>query len=127
MRLSRLRGRKIVDHVLRKGMLWKGKHMSVRFLMGAPRHPHVDQTKGLYTGLVASTKLDASAVKRNRMRRRCREAFRITVKNLPDRSPVKLLILPRSSSLTCTFGELLTDAEKLLQYLPSWQSKTIRQ
>lgn len=124
MKLSRLRGRKIVDHLLRKGTVWKGKHMSVRYLHGAPRHPAANPTKGVYIGTLVSAKLDKSAVKRNRMRRRTREALRITLLPLPERSPVQLLILPRSSSLSCTFSELLAETKEFLSVLGPWQPKT---
>lgn len=80
MRLSRLRGRKVCENVLRKGMVWRGKTMHVRFLLGTPRHPHADpRVPSVYIGTIASSKLDKSAVKRNRMRRRVREAWRIVL------------------------------------------------
>src|SRR3990167_4079426 len=124
MKLSRLRGRKIVDQVLRKGNVWKGRHMSIRFLVGAPRHPAANQTKGVYIGTLVSAKLDKSAVKRSRMRRRTREALRTTLLSSPERPPVQLLILPRSSSLSCTFPELLQDIGAFLSVLDTWQPKT---
>ncbi|HLD71100.1 MAG TPA: ribonuclease P protein component [Candidatus Peribacteraceae bacterium] len=124
MKLSRLRGRKIVDQVLRKGNVWKGRHMSIRFVFGAPRHPAANVTKGVYMGTLVSAKLDKSAVKRNRMRRRVREALRTTILSSPERPPVQLLILPRSSTLSCTFPELLKDITGFLSVLDSWPQKT---
>lgn len=124
MKLMRLRGRKICDHLMRKGSVWKGKHLSVRFLPSAPKHPAVNPSlSALYIGTVASTKLDKSAVKRNRMRRRCREAFRITLKETEKSGVAQLLILPRSSSLTCAFPELVSDVRAFLSVLPSWPNK----
>lgn len=80
MKLEHLRGRKICDRVIRKGKMWRGKTMIIRWMPGAPFHPAADKSKcALYVGTLASTKLDKSAVKRNRMRRRCREALRIAV------------------------------------------------
>lgn len=118
MKLLRLRGRKICDHLMRKGASWKGKHMTIRFLTTAPRHPSVDPTKpGIYIGTVASAKLDKSAVKRNRMRRRCREAFRVAVKEVEKPVTAQLLILPRSSSLTCAFPEISSDVRAFLSVL----------
>lgn len=150
MLLLRLSGRKICERVKSKGYLWKGKHFFVRFLSGAPRNlAATPSSAGIYVGTLTSTKLHKSAVKRNRMRRRCREALRLTLRecalprenvtghwSLVNRStgqqvgdqrpstsrPVtsfQLLLLPRSSSLSADFGELLQDAEHLLASLSS--------
>ncbi|MDD5055327.1 MAG: ribonuclease P protein component [Candidatus Peribacteraceae bacterium] len=143
MLLLRLSGRKVCERVKTKGYLWKGKHFFVRFLSGAPRNlPIAPACAGIYVGTLTSTKLHKSAVKRNRMRRRCREALRLALKSLPreaisdQRSAIserlhavrcplsairsfQLLLLPRSSSLSADFGELLKDAEHLLASLTS--------
>jgi ribonuclease P protein component len=60
---------------------------------------------GLYIGVQASTKLHKSAVKRNRMRRRCREALRIAAMDFQGLDG-ELILRPRSSSLECAFEEL---------------------
>ncbi|MEN9560842.1 MAG: hypothetical protein RIQ56_115 [Candidatus Parcubacteria bacterium] len=129
MKLLRLSGRKNCDYVMRKGRLWKGRHFFVRWLPGAPRSPLVNPSvRAFYVGTVASTKLDKSAVKRNRMRRRCREALRISLKNLvtghwslvtgaEKLSTIQLLILPRSSSLSVPFTELTEDIQHFLMTL----------
>ena len=120
MVLSRLRGRKICDHLLRKGRLWKGRHLMIRWLPSAPRHPAADPTKpAIYAGTLASRKLDKSAVKRNRMRRRCREALRIALKETEIHGSSQLLLLPRSSSLTCAFPEIQADIAQFFRLLPS--------
>lgn len=122
MRLLRLSGRKVCERVKTKGMPWKGKHLQARLLRGAPR-PLPPEAAGLFVGVVTSAKLDKSAVRRNRMRRRCREALRtVALAMQPDTQPeraafprsVQLLLLPRSSSLTAPFGELQDDARRLL-------------
>ena len=116
MLLLRLRGRKVCDRLIRQGNLWRGKHMHIRWMAGPPRHPSVrrDHT-ALYIGTLASTKLDKSAVRRNRMRRRCREALRILAGDLTG-IPVslQLLIAPRSSSLGAPFAELQSDLRQFL-------------
>ena len=119
MRLLRLRGRKTCDRVLRLGRVWKGKTMLVRWLPGVPRNePKTRQ--GIYIGTLASTKLDKSAVKRNRMRRRCREGFRLALKaKTASSTSVQLLVSPRSSSLTGSFADIQIDVAKLLSQLPS--------
>lgn len=104
---------------------------------------------GLYIGVLTSAKLHKSAVKRNRMRRRCREAMRIVMQGVtalgekpreatglagpvagahnlggesargaqPLSRSVQLLLLPRSSSLSAPFDELLIDARHLITSL----------
>ncbi len=120
MQLLRLQGRKINDRLLRQGKVWKGKHMVIRWMQGHPRHPNVDLSRqALYAGTIASTKLDKSAVKRNRMRRRCREALRLTLKGVPEIpatfTAVQLLLAPRSSSLWTPFPELQADIQAFLR------------
>jgi len=115
MKLSRLRGRKVNDAVLRKGSVWRGRHMTIRWLSGAPRRPDVDPAvSALYVGTAASTKLYRTAVGRNRMRRRCREALRVSVLKQSNLPTLQLLLSPRSSSLSCDFAELLTDIRDFL-------------
>ena len=117
MQLLRLPGRKNCDRVRTKGALWKGKHLFVRWLHDAPKNlDSVPVASAVYVGSIASTKLDKSAVKRNRMRRRCREALRLALKQRAAASPnsVQLLLLPRSSSLSCAFDELATDIAHFL-------------
>ena len=120
MQLLRLRGRKICDHVLRKGRVWKGKHITVRSLPGHPRHPAARRdVPVVYVGTIASTKLDKSAVKRNRMRRRCREALRLLLRETDLQiQSIQLLLAPRSSSLWAPFPELQDDLRAFFR-LPS--------
>lgn len=126
MKLSRLRGRKICETVLRKGYLWKGRHFLVRWLPGSPSHPSVDPSPhGVYLGTLTSTKLHKSAVKRNRMKRRCREAWRITLRDV-DSLPLaqlQLLLIPRSSSLVAPFPDLQQDVRQFLSRLHATQEK----
>ena len=126
MELLRLSGRKVCDKVIDKGFVWKGKTMIVRWLPGAP--PLERKGRGdapqvrLYMGTLASTRLHKSAVKRNRMRRRCKEAFRLAVKhadakNSAQKQSYQLLVSPRSSSLTCAFGDIENDVSRFLSTL----------
>lgn len=115
MRLLRLSGRKVCERVKMKGRLWKGQHMFARYIVGAPR----GKIDGFYIGSVTSAKLHKSAVTRNRMRRRCREALRLAAKQTTESPSVQLLLLPRSSSLTADFDALSKDAHSLLRSLPS--------
>ncbi len=117
MQLYRLSGRKVCERVKQKGFLWKGKHFQARMLRGLSRTMPESSPAGLYIGVLTSTKLHKSAVKRNRMRRRCREAMRLKVLELKQLPSVQLLLLPRSSSLSAPFDELLADAGHLIASL----------
>ncbi len=108
MKLSRLSGRKTNDYLRRKGNVWKGNTMTIRYLTKPP----MGKDSGLYVGTAASVKLDKSAVKRNRMRRRCREALRTHLKSLQKVSSMQLLITPKKASLDCDFSEILRDIQK---------------
>ena len=120
MKLLRLRGRKVCEKVLRQGLLWKGKNMHIRYIVGTPRHPAADPAvAAVYIGMLASTKLDKSAVKRNRMRRRCREAWRLLMQHAEKMPTVQLLISPRSTSLSAPFEDIQKDAELFTTYLRS--------
>ena len=121
MKLYRLSGRKVCERVKTKGLLWKGRHLFARYLLGLPRAYPESSPSGIYVGTLTSTKLDKSAVKRNRMRRRCREALRVVLRELSTvhspASTIQLLLLPRSSSLECNFEELSQDIDRLLLHL----------
>ncbi len=115
MKLRRLRGRKVNDFLRRKGNIWKGKTMTITWLPHAPRNPNVDPKEmGLYVGTSASVKLEKSAVKRNRMRRRCREALRTHVKDIQKLPTLQLLIRPKIASLTCDYSEIQNDISTFL-------------
>lgn len=114
----RLRGRKTCDRLIRQGSVWKGRHLLIRWLTGHPRHPDADRaSEAIYAGTLASSKLDKSAVRRNRMRRRCREALRVALRTLPASAcTMQLLVVPRSSSLNAPFTEIQKD---ILAFLSS--------
>ncbi len=92
--------------------------MNMRWLPGPPR-TLPKESEGFYVGTFASSKLHKSAVKRNRMRRRCREALRKTVREREKLPTVQLLLSPRSPSLTCDFGDVVADVESFLSSLDS--------
>lgn len=119
MRLLRLQGRKTCDFVLRKGVQWKGQTFGARVVLGHPRHPGARPSRAaLYVGTLASAKLDKSAVRRNRMRRRCREALRVGLASWQGELPAaQLLLSPRSTSLSAPFGDIEADVRRLLTFL----------
>ena len=120
MKLLHLRGRKINDWMLRKGNVWKGKTMIARWMPGVPfiKGQKKPQPQGLYLGTFASAKLHKSAVVRNRMRRRVREAMRTVVQEHTELPTAQLLITPKNASLDASFAELQADARALLSILP---------
>lgn len=117
MKLSRLQGRKVNDLVLRKGRVWKGRMLAVHWLPGSPRRSGKIEAPGLYVGTLASTKLHKSAVVRNRMRRRVREALRTIVREHPVLPSAQLLLRPRSASLSAPFEDIRADVRAFLTLL----------
>lgn len=118
MKLLHLRGRKVNDAVLRRGRVWKGKTMIIRWLSGLPPTARRKRAQGgLYVGTMASTKLSKKAVLRNRMRRRCREALRLLVRELEVLPTAQLLLCPRAASLHAPFRELENDVQQFLAIL----------
>lgn len=118
MKLYRLRGRKNNEQVLKNGNVWKGKTMICRFQSGHPRNlPSVPATQHFYLGTYASAHLDPSAVRRNRMRRRCREAFRLTLKDMAQLPTVQVLMTPKIASLRCDFDDISADVAAFLAVL----------
>lgn len=121
MQLLRLHGRKTCQHVLSKGTLWRGRTMNIRWMSGVPlnirRTLKERSPEGLYVGTFAPLSLSKRAVDRNRMRRRCREALRITMREEREFSAVQLLLSPRSSSLSCDFRAILADVRSFLTFL----------
>lgn len=89
--------------------------MFITYLPGAPRTQY--GKKGIFLGVVASTKLHKSAVKRNRMRRRCREAFRLTIRDEKTLPTYQMIINPKKSSMECKFGELEEDARRFVEFI----------
>ncbi len=95
--------------------------MLVRWIPGAPAHPAANAGEdAVYVGTLASRALSKKAVERNRMRRRCREALRLVLKEQDPGRPVasiQLLLCPRSSSLHAPFAHMKEDIELFLSTL----------
>ncbi len=118
MRLHHLSGRKVCDAVVRKGRVWKGKHLIVRWLPGLPKGLKPAAKQGLYVGTLASAKLSKKAVERNRMRRRCREALRLAVRERDSLPTIQLLLCPRAGSLHAPFPDIQREVGMFLSSLP---------
>lgn len=123
--LLHLRGRKRCETIRTKGTVWKGRQMVIRWLPGRLPSEKARAEGSVYVGSYAGAKLDKSAVNRNRMRRRCKEAFRLALAESAREYPVTcLLIAPRSSSLQCAFAELQREATAFLSSLPPCPPRT---
>lgn len=118
MKLSRLRGRKNNEFVLKNGLQWKGKTMTIRYLKAHPKNlAAVPSLPMLYLGTYASTHLSSSSVERNRMRRRCREAVRLAVEGAESLPTVQVLMTPKSMSAKCPFPLIQEDVAMFLRLL----------
>lgn len=118
MKLSRLRGRKNNEYVLKNGMQWKGKTMVIRYVKAHPKNlAAVPTHPAFYLGTYASVRLNASSVARNRMRRRCREAVRLAVQRAETLPVAQVLMTPKSASATCAFSAIQEDVAMFLRVL----------
>jgi len=114
VKLRRLRGRKTSARILRDGAVWKSRTFVARWIAGPPRG---ETAAGLFVGTFASGKLSKSAVERNRMRRRCREALRRAVRERDEVRTAQVLLSPRKTSLDCPFRDIEEDVGKFLAVL----------
>lgn len=119
MRIQRLRGRKTNEQLLRKGRMWRGRTMTIRYDLRPPRNaPALQQQNAVcYLGSFAPRSLDKSAVRRNRMRRRCREAMRMHVSECHTLPTIQLLIAPRSASLRSPSSDIQADVRDFIASL----------
>jgi ribonuclease P protein component len=118
MHLQHLSGRKACDRVQRHGIPWRGTYFTARYLLDHPRNlAAAPSVPTLYLGTFASAALHKSAVRRNRMRRRCREALGAAIKAQPDICTAQLLVSPRSASLDAPFPLIQSEADAFLAVL----------
>lgn len=94
------------ERVYRKGILYKGNLFSVHVLPNA-----VGKTR---LGLSVSKKV-GTAVKRNSVRRRLKEIFRVSVEGLPE--GLDFVISARPASAEASFEELNEEFSRLLRKL----------
>lgn len=118
MQLVRLNGRSANNRVLRKGQLWRGTYCSIRYVFGVPFNQLSDQPEGtVFLGSFASVSLHKHAVKRNRMRRRCKEALIETLKAHQKMPTVQLLLSPKFSSLESDYDLIKTDMHRFYEFI----------
>lgn len=95
----------------------------MKWLPGVPRKNNLVMKPGIYMGTFASAKLHSSAVKRNRMRRRCREAFRLALQNHDDFPSAQLLLTPKIASLESSFELIEADVQTFLSAFKTWPTQ----
>lgn len=92
--------------------------MVIRWLPGHPPHPAANAARpAVYAGMLTSAKLSKRAVERNRMRRRCREALRIALRDRDSAPTLQLLLSPRSASLRAPYADIQADVAAFLSTL----------
>ena len=92
--------------------------MVIRWSPGMPRSSRGPVLPlAIFVGTYAPQTLHSSAVKRNRMRRRCREALRVSLRAYTALPVVQVLICPRHASLDAPFADILADARTFLSLL----------
>lgn len=105
----RLRKKSDVDHVFRRGKMISGGLLLFKFVPS--RVPHAR------TAVLVGTKISKLAVKRNRIKRRLREAVQPLLPGLP---PIDLLVIGRTLKIADVhFSELTKECELLLRKLRS--------
>ncbi len=96
--------------VFREGVTWKGSCFSVHVLRRDAKTADSPES-GPRLGLVVSRKV-GSAVERNRIKRKLREAFRKNANRLPA---VDLVILPDASCATASEAEIVEGLERAIK------------
>jgi ribonuclease P protein component len=95
------------DRVYRQGKRHFGTHMTVFYLSN-------DKACGPRVGFTVGRVL-GGAVQRNRIKRRLREAARVSLREL--QAPVDVVINPRKSALAAEFSELRAEVESAFRTL----------
>lgn len=118
MQLVRLNGRSANNRVLRKGQLWRGTYCTIRYLPGVPFNQSAELPEDtVFIGSYAPVALHKHAVKRNRMRRRCKEALLYTLKLHKKMPTVQLLLAPKLSSLEADYDLIKTDMNRFYEFI----------
>lgn len=121
MHVHRLHGRNANNRVLRKGAVWRGQTCIIRYLFGHPFNVVTSPTTPavVYMGSYAPLALHKHAVKRNRMRRRCREALHAQMVQQQKIPTVQLLLCPKISSLESDYRLIQTDMSRFYEFICS--------
>ena len=96
--------------VFREGTVWKGRCLSLHVLL-RKTEDMLSQESGPRLGVVVTRK-DGSAVERNRIKRKIREAFRKTAYRLPA---VDLVIKPNATYKEVPEEEIVRSLEKAVK------------
>jgi len=107
---NRLSGKRIVGKILAKGRTLKTEHLSCRFLL-AKENSCVKIT------VVVGKKISGSAVVRNKLKRRVREAF---FGEIANRQGLMIVVFPTKAAIDAKFLTLQTEAKLCLEKAPSF-------
>jgi ribonuclease P protein component len=105
---SRLLKRSEFEHVYQAGRRHFSKNLTAFFL----KREQTNQNRGPRVGFTVSRAL-GGAVERNRIRRRMREATRLSLKTLPV--PVDIVINPKRSVLNTQFSTLADEVRRAFE------------
>ncbi len=108
----RLKRRTELLRVFREGSVWKGRCFSLHGRVRTTEAPQaVAQTPRL--GIVVTKKI-GTAVERNRIKRRIREAFRKSAHSLP---PMDIIVVPKRTCLDTSERDLRRDLDRAMTKL----------
>ena len=113
----RLRGRGVFDYLYQRGQRFQQGLLQLRVADAAPkllREPPLELEGELRFGVVISSKVSKRAVKRNRLRRRLREAF-LRQKFRSNLPPTWLLLNLRPGAAELSDDNLLKEWSTLIQ------------
>jgi ribonuclease P protein component len=107
------------ERVYKQGRRHFAAHMTIFYLRRTD-----DELKGARVGFTVSKAL-GGAVQRNRIRRRLREAVRLS--DFSTASAVDVVINPKRSALTADFGDLQSEIVKAFQVIGKQLQKGVPQ
>ena len=106
-RANRLAKESDFRQIMSKGKTLQGKFFTIKYLDREPELPS-------RIGIVTSKKIAKQAVRRNKARRRIREAIRQDIKDIPGKD---IVFLVKREILEAKYTEIADDAKNALQKL----------
>jgi ribonuclease P protein component len=111
---ARLNKSRWIKRILQKGQTWQGKLLRVKFI--SYHQAGLRQTVNLpsFLSVVISSKTVSLATRRNRIKRRVREAFKPLLKEI---SGFGIVVFPRPEVAECNFKDIKEEARQCLKEL----------
>ncbi|MBI5412523.1 ribonuclease P protein component [Candidatus Peregrinibacteria bacterium] len=107
---NRLRDKKTIQALLSTGKWIKDRHFTLKFRLPSPSPASDGRPQAV---IVISAKTEKRATERNRLRRQITEALRHFLDEY--RVPYQLAVIPRSSALKLSYGEIRDSLHYLLK------------